>query len=169
VATSSPAACSTTLTEVTDQPAPEPPRLHGNLAEVYRTTVVRLREALAGEDGTEAREAVRALIARVEVHPPAGDGTKPRVELVGEIAEFLRPCGVEPSHVLGPRHTQNPPAGAGGLDIILCSAKGDAGTRIAIASHMACRCRPCFAKEQRGVWRIPRSGTLCDQAACRTV
>jgi DNA invertase Pin-like site-specific DNA recombinase len=54
--------------ELSEQPTAEPPRLHGNLAEMYRAKVVRLREALAGEDGTEAREAVRALIARVEVH-----------------------------------------------------------------------------------------------------
>jgi hypothetical protein len=52
--------------------------------------VSRRREALAGEDGTEAREAVRALISRVEVHSPGEGSTEPRVELFGEIAELLR-------------------------------------------------------------------------------
>ncbi len=46
------------------------PRLHGNLAEVYRAKVARLREALSAEGGPEIVEAIRELIDRVEVHPP---------------------------------------------------------------------------------------------------
>ena len=48
---------------------PELPRLHGNLVEVYRTKVERLREAFLADGGTETLEAARALIDRVEVHP----------------------------------------------------------------------------------------------------
>jgi hypothetical protein len=44
---------------------PELPRLHGNLAEVYRAKVARLREALLADGGTETLEAARALIDRV--------------------------------------------------------------------------------------------------------
>jgi len=47
----------------------ELPRLHGNLAEVYRERVERLREALSAEGGPEIVEAIRTLIERVEVHP----------------------------------------------------------------------------------------------------
>jgi regulator of PEP synthase PpsR (kinase-PPPase family) len=44
--------------------ATEPkPRLHPGLAEVYRQKVATLHDALAADDGHEAREAVRALIA----------------------------------------------------------------------------------------------------------
>ena len=59
---------------------PELPRLHGNLAEVYRAKVARLREAFLADGGTETLEAARALIDRVGVHPPAKPGGKPRLE-----------------------------------------------------------------------------------------
>ena len=39
---------------------PELPRLHGNLAEVYRAKVARLREAFLADGGTETLEAARA-------------------------------------------------------------------------------------------------------------
>jgi hypothetical protein len=60
--------------------------LHPNLSEVYRARVARLREGL---------EAARALIARVEVRPPAADGHRPRLELVGELSALLAAAGVE--------------------------------------------------------------------------
>ena len=69
---------------------PELPRLHGNLAELYRAKVARLREAFLAHGGTEALEAARALVDRVEVHPAAVPGGKPRIELLGELSMMLR-------------------------------------------------------------------------------
>ena len=45
-----------------------------------------IREALLADGGTETMEAARALIDRVEVHPPAEPGGKPRLELLGELS-----------------------------------------------------------------------------------
>ena len=122
--------------ELPDYPVAEPPRLHGNLAGMYLAKVARLRDALAWEGGTEAREAVRALLARVEVHPPGEVSPEPRVELVGEIPGLVQASGVEPSRVLGARNAKSPPAGTGGLALFFCSLKSDAGTGF-------------------GVWRTP--------------
>ncbi|MGG5891119.1 hypothetical protein ACLF3G_29030 [Falsiroseomonas sp. HC035] len=48
------------------------PRLHPNLADVYREEMACLRQGLAITDsGPEIKKAVSALIERVEVHPPA--------------------------------------------------------------------------------------------------
>jgi len=73
---------------------PEPPRLHPNLATVYRETVSDLRSAIERDDGVEALEATRKLVDRVIVSPPPdGDGS-PRVELVGSLPAMLALAGV---------------------------------------------------------------------------
>jgi site-specific DNA recombinase len=66
---------------------PSPVRLHRNLAQVYRSRVERLQEALADpEIRDEAFEILRGLIERVVVHP--GDD-RPQIELVGEIVRMI--------------------------------------------------------------------------------
>ena len=62
------------------------PRLHPNLAEVYRQRVASLSEALMAEDGAEAREQLRSLIDHILVVPEAG---VLRVEIRGELASIL--------------------------------------------------------------------------------
>lgn len=47
------------------------------------------------DGGTEALEVARALVDRVEVHPAAVPGGKPRIELLCELSMMLRlACGV---------------------------------------------------------------------------
>jgi DNA invertase Pin-like site-specific DNA recombinase len=108
---------------------PELPRLHGNLAEVYRAKVARLREALSAEGGPEIIEAIRELIERVEVHPPAEGDRAPRLELVGHLAAMLRAAGASGLGGVGSRNAKSPPADADGLDLFLSSESVDAGTR----------------------------------------
>jgi len=69
--------------------APTPaPRLHPNLAEIYRQRVADLANALADPGTrTEALEIMRGLIERVAVRP-ATDGFE--IELVGEIANMVQ-------------------------------------------------------------------------------
>ncbi len=98
---------------------PELPRLHGNLAEVYRAKVARLREAFLADGGTETLEAARALIDRVEVHPPAEPGVKPRLELLGELSMMLR--------LASGAQQKGPELNGLGPDV-MSSIKGDAGT-----------------------------------------
>ncbi len=70
-------------------PVPAAPRLHPNLAEVYRAKVERLGEALqAGADSQVALDAVRSLIERV-VLTPLETGKGFEIELVGEIAAMI--------------------------------------------------------------------------------
>ncbi len=64
------------------------PRLMPNLAEVYRSKVITLHEALTGASGTEALEVVRGLIERVEFRPSAG-GMGLEIELIGEMAAMV--------------------------------------------------------------------------------
>src|SRR5262249_24456705 len=68
--------------------APPPaPRLHPNLAEIYRRKVADLHAALAErETQTEALEILRGLIERVVLHPVE---TGFEIELVGEIAAMI--------------------------------------------------------------------------------
>ncbi len=47
------------------------PRLMPNLAEVYRAEVVRLQEALDGDDAAAVREQVRALVEEIQLIPTA--------------------------------------------------------------------------------------------------
>jgi hypothetical protein len=69
--------------------APTPaPRLHPNLAEIYRQKVGNLANALVDPGTrTEALDIMRGLIERVAVRPAAGGF---EIELVGEIANMVR-------------------------------------------------------------------------------
>ncbi len=107
---------------------PELPRLHGNLAEVYRAKVMQLREALSAEGGPEIVEAIRELIDRVEVHPPAEGSREPRIELVGHLASMLRAAGAGRLVGVGSGNAKSPPAGADRLGSFLSSELWDAGT-----------------------------------------
>ena len=77
------AALETRKTELQAQLETSPRRptsLHPNLAQHYRSQIVRLRELLAEEGGTgEAAEALRSLIDRIVLSPVEGDaGRGPR-------------------------------------------------------------------------------------------
>ena len=64
------------------------PRLHPNLAELYRQKVTNLAEALNDEHTRlEAAECIRELIEEIRLVPENG---KLRVELYGELAALLR-------------------------------------------------------------------------------
>ncbi len=68
--------------------APPAPRLHPNLAELYRRKVENLHEALSDPaTHTEAIEILRGLVERVVMHP-IDKGFE--VELVGEIANMVK-------------------------------------------------------------------------------
>jgi site-specific DNA recombinase len=62
------------------------PRLHPNLAELYRRKVAGLIDALNQEDAGDARALVRSLVEAVTLHP---DGDHQRVEVRGELATIL--------------------------------------------------------------------------------
>jgi site-specific DNA recombinase len=67
--------------------APVPaPRLHPNVAEVYREKVAALAEVLTREDAAAAREAVRRLVEAIILVPENGSL---RVEIRGELAAIL--------------------------------------------------------------------------------
>ncbi|MBR0661673.1 recombinase family protein [Roseomonas oryzicola] len=102
------------------------PRLHPNIAGLYRERVARLREALEADEGGDLLEEARALIDRVEVHPPAEPGGPPRLELIGELTAMLRAAGVGGER--GPRTAKSPLAAANGLDVFLGTRSVDAGT-----------------------------------------
>ena len=93
------------------------PRLHPNLAELYRAKVADLHSALTDPAyRTEATEIIRTLIERVEVHPTEGKGFE--IELVGDIANMIE-LGLE---------TKKPaPGGAGVLGLYRSSVKVVAG------------------------------------------
>ena len=84
--------CRRDLSEACAMPEAVPPRFHGNLAELYRTRVERLRAGLANGEGPEVLEAARALVARIEISP--GDAGAPRIELMGELSALLAAGGV---------------------------------------------------------------------------
>ena len=62
------------------------PRLHPNLAEVYRQKVAKLSEVLARDDAAEAREVVRGLVETITLMPEAD---RLRVEVRGQLAAIL--------------------------------------------------------------------------------
>jgi site-specific DNA recombinase len=66
---------------------PAVPRLHPNVAAVYREKIAGLREALNAEDTrTEAAEMIRGLIEEVRLVPEEG---RLRIELSGELAALI--------------------------------------------------------------------------------
>jgi hypothetical protein len=84
------AALETRRSELLDQlkTAPPPvPRLHPNLAVVYREKIISLREALNAEGTrTEAAECIRGLIEEIRLVPENG---KLRIELFGQLAALI--------------------------------------------------------------------------------
>ncbi len=62
------------------------PALHPNLADIYRGRMEQLATTLEAEDGAEARQLVRGLVERVELHKTA-DGF--RIEVRGELANII--------------------------------------------------------------------------------
>jgi len=62
------------------------PRLHPNLAQLYRQKVADLTEVLAKDDAAEMRELIRGLVEAVALVPEDG---KLRVEIRGELASIL--------------------------------------------------------------------------------
>ena len=70
------------------------PALHPNIAEAYAASVDSLKAALARGDHPEAIETARALIDKVIIHPPEGDGDPPGVELIGQLMALLGTAGV---------------------------------------------------------------------------
>jgi site-specific DNA recombinase len=63
------------------------PRLHPNLAYLYRERVRELSAALAAEDAAEARELVRGLVETITLVPENGSL---RIEVRGELGAILR-------------------------------------------------------------------------------
>jgi len=77
-----------------DATPPSMPRLHPNLAELYRQKVTNLAEALNDEHTRlEAAECIRELIDEIRLVPENG---KLRVELYGELAALLNLANEHP-------------------------------------------------------------------------
>ena len=62
------------------------PRLHPNLAIVYREKVISLTDALAEADSPKLRDLVRALVDEIRLVPDDGSS---RIELRGELAAIF--------------------------------------------------------------------------------
>ena len=75
-----------TLEEQIATAAKPAPRLHPNLAQLYRQKVASLTEVLAKDDAAEARELIRGLVEAIVLVPEDG---KLRVEIRGELASIL--------------------------------------------------------------------------------
>jgi site-specific DNA recombinase len=73
------------VTELASSVSPAP-RLHPNLAEVYRQKVAALAEALTQDDTSQAREMVRGLVEAIVLVPEEG---RLRVQVRGELAAIL--------------------------------------------------------------------------------
>jgi DNA invertase Pin-like site-specific DNA recombinase len=91
------------------------PRLHPNIAEVYRRKVEELHDALRAEDAGPARELVRGLIEAIVLTPENG---RLGVEVRGELAAILRLSGLA-----------NEKAPAGGPELLAEQIKVVAGAR----------------------------------------
>jgi hypothetical protein len=91
------------------------PRLHPNIAEVYRRKVEELHEALKAEDAGPARELVRGLIEAIVLTP---ENERLRIEVRGELAAILRLSGLADAK-----------APAGGPELLAEQIKMVAGAR----------------------------------------
>jgi hypothetical protein len=70
------------------------PRLHPNLAEIYRQKVMNLAEALNAEQTRlEAAQCLRELIEEIRLVPEEG---KLRIELYGELAALINLANKHP-------------------------------------------------------------------------
>ena len=63
------------------------PRLHPNLAEVFRQRIAALTEVLTQDNGADASELVRGLVESITLVPEAG---KLRIEVRGALGGILR-------------------------------------------------------------------------------
>ncbi|HMU01628.1 MAG TPA: hypothetical protein PKA33_20050, partial [Amaricoccus sp.] len=72
------------------------PRLHPDLAEVYRRKVEVLNEALLASNGEEVHETIRALIEAIVLVPAGG---KLGIEVRGDLAGILALGGQSKSRV----------------------------------------------------------------------
>ena len=112
------------LEERLGTPVPALPRLHPNLAEVYRTKVQNLHLALGDPaTQTEAIEIIRTLIERVVVTP--GEGKSFEFELIGDIAAMV---------AMGADSKKPAPGGAGVLGPFASSVKVVAGARFELTT-----------------------------------
>ena len=75
--------------ELTIEAAPAPaPRIHPNVAELYRRKVESLREALNSDDTrSEATDILRGLVEAIHVRPVRNGA---EIELIGDIAKMLK-------------------------------------------------------------------------------
>ncbi len=90
------------------------PRLHPNLAEVYRERMAQLADVLAEDDNAEARELVRGLVETIRLVPQDG---RLRIEVRGELGAILR---------FADPQTQKRPGDV--AEAFLSQVKRDAGT-----------------------------------------
>ncbi len=106
------------------RPAPEPVRLHPNIAEHYVAKVNDLRNYLNQEDARiEATQILRSLVDEIRLHPIDG---KLQIELIGDLAALLgfadhgKNAKEKPGSSLDPGRTKLLVAGARNcLDLLL--------------------------------------------------
>ena len=112
------------LEERLGTPVPPLPRLHPNLAEVYRTKVQNLHLALGDPaTQTEATEIIQTLIERVVVTPVEGKSFE--FELIGDIAAMV---------AMGADSKKPAPGGTGVLGPFASSVKVVAGARFELTT-----------------------------------
>jgi site-specific DNA recombinase len=64
--------------------------LHPSMGDVYKNSVMNLRQALSTQDGqTEATDLLRSLIDRIVVHPPNEDTADVLIDIEGDFAGIL--------------------------------------------------------------------------------
>ena len=73
------------------------PRIHPNLAVLYRQKVAALAEALSGDGAAAARELLRGLIDEIRIVP---EGLTQRIELRGELAAIFGLAGLRTAKAL---------------------------------------------------------------------
>lgn len=89
------------------------PRLHPNLAVLYREKVVALAAALDGAEGASTREVVRSLVEEIRLVP---EETGLRIELRGELASILGLAG-------GRTHSTSATSAPGGVETVELARK----------------------------------------------
>ena len=93
---------------------PPAPRLHPNLASIYKEKIINLVQALNDPNTLiEANTAIRQLIERVQLVPENGEL---KIELYGELAALLK-LGTEPKN-------QHPQAESEGVQITMVAGAG---------------------------------------------